>query len=324
MAKYLKLFENHTQYEEYITGETAVLPNVSHCINEVEVHYNPIVPFSKQYFTLEFLTSGTISWNVNLEEICKTISYSLDNGQTWTEITSVIRNPIEIEVEIGDKMLLKGENEFYGVAGERDNSNYFRGSATFNAYGNILSLFYGDDFADYDYFPEVESEYYGQCFGLFWKSNLVSAKNIIFPQDETNMNDYTYYKIFIGSTITEIPNDPILLKRAESGFEGCNNLTSVIFGDNIEIIGESAFNGCSGLTSVTIPSSVTSIGNHAFIFCGGLTSVTIEATTPPTLGSGAFNGNASGRKIYVPSANVNAYKTATNWSGYAADIEPIQ
>ena len=43
MGKYLKLFKNHTQYEQYITGGTAVLPNVSHCIQEAEEHYNPII-----------------------------------------------------------------------------------------------------------------------------------------------------------------------------------------------------------------------------------------------------------------------------------------
>jgi surface protein len=83
------------------------------------------------------------------------------------------------------------------------------------------------------------------------------------------------------------------------------------------------FQGCTSLTSIDIPSSVTSIGNSAFYYCSGLTSVTINATTPPTLGFSAFDYNATGRKIYVPSASVDAYKAATNWSTYAADIEAI-
>lgn len=40
--KYLKLFENHSGYTEYMSGEAA-LPNVSHCIQENEVHYNDLV-----------------------------------------------------------------------------------------------------------------------------------------------------------------------------------------------------------------------------------------------------------------------------------------
>jgi hypothetical protein len=78
------------------------------------------------------------------------------------------------------------------------------------------------------------------------------------------------------------------------------------------------------IESITIPSNVTYIGTYAFSMCSLLTSVTVEATTPPTLGEHAFDDNASGRKIYVPSASVETYKAATNWSEYADDIEAIQ
>ena len=43
MAIYLKKFENHTQYESYINGSGAILPNVSICTTEGDVHYNPYV-----------------------------------------------------------------------------------------------------------------------------------------------------------------------------------------------------------------------------------------------------------------------------------------
>jgi hypothetical protein len=33
-----------------------------------------------------------------------------------------------------------------------------------------------------------------------------------------------------------------------------------------------------------------------------------------------FGGNASGRKIYVPTESVNAYKSAQGWSEYADAI----
>ena len=44
MAVYLKKFENHTQYKNYINGSGAILPNVSICITEGDVHYNPSTP----------------------------------------------------------------------------------------------------------------------------------------------------------------------------------------------------------------------------------------------------------------------------------------
>ena len=104
-------------------------------------------------------------------------------------------------------------------------------------------------------------------------------------------------------------------------FSDCYSLTSVTIGDSVTTIGEYAFYICSNLTSVTIGNSVTTIGDAAFCYCGSLTSVYCEATTPPTLdGSTIFDNNASGRKIYVPAASVDDYKSAENWSDYAADI----
>jgi hypothetical protein len=42
MAKYLKLFENHNGYTAYTADtENFILPNVSYCIQENEVHFNP-------------------------------------------------------------------------------------------------------------------------------------------------------------------------------------------------------------------------------------------------------------------------------------------
>lgn len=34
-----------------------------------------------------------------------------------------------------------------------------------------------------------------------------------------------------------------------------------------------------------------------------------------------FDGNALGRKIYVPTSSVDTYKAADNWKDYVNDIE---
>ncbi|MBQ5635849.1 MAG: leucine-rich repeat protein, partial [Alistipes sp.] len=85
-------------------------------------------------------------------------------------------------------------------------------------------------------------------------------------------------------------------------------------------IGNSAFRDCSSLTSVTIPDSVTSIGEYAFYDCDSLKNVYCKPTTPPQGGYSMFYSIASGRKIYVPTASVNAYKSAQYWSNYASYI----
>lgn len=114
-------------------------------------------------------------------------------------------------------------------------------------------------------------------------------------------------------------------------FNSCKGITSVGeigSGASVEIpnsvvaISNSCFQSCSGLTSVEIPNSVTSIGSYAFYRCTSLTSITIQATTPPSLGSSAFD-NTNNCPIYVPAESVDAYKQSTNWSSLADRIQAI-
>lgn len=102
-----------------------------------------------------------------------------------------------------------------------------------------------------------------------------------------------------------------------------NNLSSVILTNGLTSIGVSMFNSCTSLTSINIPSSVTEIKAMAFKGCTAMASVIVNATTPPTLGSSAFD-NTNNCPIYVPAASVDTYKAATGWSTYASRIYPIQ
>ena len=122
-------------------------------------------------------------------------------------------------------------------------------------------------------------------------------------------------------TNVEIPDS--VTSIGMMAFQLCRGLTSVTIGNSVTSIGDYAFYDCRSLTSITIPDSVTSIGQGAFQNCSGLTSITVEATTPPTLGSQSFD-NTNNCPIYVPSASVDTYKAATNWSNYASRIQAIQ
>ncbi len=144
-----------------------------------------------------------------------------------------------------------------------------------------------------------------------------------------------------GLTTYAIPDS--VTSIGESAFYGCSSLVSVTIPDSVTSIGESAFYGCSSLVSVTIPDSVTSIGTWAFGYCSSITSIIIPSnvssigyyslyyctnladvycrpTTPPSVGYDVFDYNALGRKIYVPTESVVAYKSAENWSNYSSDI----
>lgn len=122
-----------------------------------------------------------------------------------------------------------------------------------------------------------------------------------------------------SGTEYNIPNGITVI--GDSALFSCNNLANVSIPDGVITIEGHAFYNCSGLTEITIPESVISIKSQAFENCKKLSSVYCKPTTPPTLvGSYVFDDNASGRKIYVPAGSGEAYKKASNWSKYAADI----
>ena len=123
------------------------------------------------------------------------------------------------------------------------------------------------------------------------------------------------------SAITNIAIPDSVTSIDAGAFFNCSSITSITIPNSVTSISPSTFCNCTSLTSVTIPDSVTSIGLGAFKGCTSLTSVYCKPTTPPTGNSYMFDNNASGRKIYVPTNSVDAYKAAERWSKYASDIE---
>lgn len=150
-------------------------------------------------------------------------------------------------------------------------------------------------------------------------SECYSMKNISVPVSVLFDNIYCYYECrglahpYIPSGATAIPNNC---------FSNCTSIIDLVLPSSLTTIGNSAFSLCQSLTEITIPANVTSIGTDAFRYDYALMEYHFLPTTPPTLGnSTVFSGIKANCKIYVPSASVNDYKTATNWSTYASYIE---
>ncbi len=122
------------------------------------------------------------------------------------------------------------------------------------------------------------------------------------------------------SSLTNIEIPTLITSIGEGAFNGCLALEEINIPEKVTTIGASAFAGCSKLTSVTIPSGVTSIGRSAFYNCSNLAGVYCKPTTPPAGGNSMFHSNASGRKIYVPEKNIEAYKSAEWWNNYTDDF----
>ena len=144
---------------------------------------------------------------------------------------------------------------------------------------------------------------------------------IIFGGSDANPLYYAHNLYLNGELVTNLAIPDSVTSIGCSAFDGCTSLTSITIPDSVTSIGDRAFYGCYSLTSITIPNSVTSIGKWAFYECSSLTSVYCKATTPPAGDDYMFYHNASGRKIYVPTESVDAYKTANYWSDYDYYIE---
>ena len=161
--------------------------------------------------------------------------------------------------------------------------------------------------------------YSADAFGASIVSNTYEngQGTIVFDAPITSIPNGAFYD-YIDLQSIVIPDS--VTSIGECAFRGCTALQTITIPDSVTSIGYCAFYDCYALQSITIPDSVTSIGEEAFSDCSGLASVYCKAITPPSLGYSPFNNNASGRKIYVPAASVNAYKMASGWSRYATNI----
>ena len=157
--------------------------------------------YSRDYLTLSVIEGGTILWK-KIGSVARTISYSVDDGDTWTEITATTAGTA-INVGAGDKVLLKGVNAKY--ANDKNNySGFDGGTATYNIEGNIMSLVSGDSFTQATAF--TSSNAYVFC-SLFKQSNAVSAKNMVLPV--MTLSDDCYRAMFSKAhSLVEAPELP--------------------------------------------------------------------------------------------------------------------
>lgn len=196
--------------------------------------------FADQYLTFVARESGTFKFSGN------SVSYSLDNGNTWNTLASDTNSPT---VQSGQKIMWKGmltpsSSSPYGIG-------TFSASTQYEAEGNPMSLLYGDNFAGKTS-GGVFSHLFDGCVGL------VSINNLKLVSTE----HMSYRYMFRGCTsLTSLPSGllPATRMSGESCygymFSGCTSLTSIPSGFlpatvlSLECY-ESMFSHCTSLATV--------------------------------------------------------------------------
>lgn len=122
---------------------------------------------------------------------------------------------------------------------------------------------------------------------------------------------------YVNNTVTII---------GKYGLAGCTKLTSVVL-PAVRIMAGHSMNNCSELIKADF-SNLQTIQYSTFYINKKLVTLIIRTQVVAKLEkTSAFTGTpiASGTGyVYVPSALVDSYKTATNWSTYADQIRAIE
>ena len=152
----------------------------------------------------------------------------------------------------------------------------------------------------------------------------------------------------LGNTMTELNNSIVTSLRTRA-CQGATKLVTVNL-PNVTSLGSYAFYQCSGLGTVKLPKltsvstqsfyscsklrhadcgQLASISAQTFNACSALTELILRKTDSIcTLANvNGVNNSPIGKGtgyVYVPSALIETYKTATNWSTFAAQFRAIE
>lgn len=131
---------------------------------------------------------------------------------------------------------------------------------------------------------------------------------------------------FQGCTNMTSANIPAVTSIGVRAFDGCSKLETVTV-NSVVSVGERAFNDCNKLVEVDFPATLTTIGSEAFFNCKALETVVFRSTTKVACGTTPFGQcgivNGTGY-MYVPTAVLDEYKTASFWKTYAVQYRAIE
>lgn len=316
-------------------------------LGNVLIYPENTVDYSRQYLTFEVVEGGTIEFVATDASVSKTISYSLDNGETWTDLTSSTSyQSMGGTLSPGDKVLVKGTNNTY-ASNDRNYYNHFASTAKINVYGNIMSLISGDNFVDNKTLTEINTFY-----RLFAEnSKLLSAKHLILPATTltkycysnmfqncanftsapklpaTTLTEGCYMNMFVScSSLTsapELPATTLVYACYTAMFYGCTSLTTAPELKATTLVRDcysSMFKGCSNLNYIKAMFTTKPSGTYTFNWVDGVASNgTFVKNSAATWDVTGVNGIPTGWTIKKEYLKINKKYRATYSNGTTVD-----
>jgi len=283
----------------------------------------PLGGYEGRYATLRILGNGDILWkNYGSGAVSKTISYSLDDGDTWTELTSSSEGA-RLSVNAGDSVMLKGTNATYAYGQLSDYVSFQGSTVPFSVEGNIMSLVYGDSFRGQ---TALESAY--TFSNLFGNTEIVSAEHLVLPA--TTLAESCYRYMFNGCTSLTIaptlPATALAVACYAFMFFNCTSLTEAPELPATTLASycyQSMFNGCESLSAApSLTATDLSPFCYSYMFKGtNLTESPELSAATLTIGcySNMFYGCSSLGYIKCMATDISATDCTYNWlSGVSA------
>ena len=299
----LKRFSTETQYD--LSKDDFEYATVSWVEDVDDVRYMTLRDkYTREYLTFEALEDGTFTLSIpaNVNSTYMTsVSYSTDNGKTWTttNVDSTAQTITTSTINAGNKVLWKGVGKQMAKSSSSNNYSYFSSTGNFNASGNIMSLLYGDEFANQVVFPSGSTYNFAE---LFLNANkLISASNMVLPA--TTLASSCYRDIFYGcKSLTTAPSilpaTTLVGNCYRSMFSGCTSLTTAPELPATTLASgcyQYMFQGCTSLTTAPeLPATTLTTECYYQMFYGCTSLTTAPELPATTLTSGCYSSMFSG------------------------------
>ncbi len=281
ISNYIDEYQNHSGVTAALNADTLRRPYVAYLSDTGKIDWNTKEPdYASMPLTYEFLSDGEFEFYETFGKNYQ-INFKRINGEyasdEWKILSSRSNPKTRVHVKAGDLVQFGGNTNYY-TSGETFLTIKVT-NATYNVYGNIMSLLDKENFANMTSFPKVDLDGRWYRFPLIFarSTGLLNAENLVLPV--LNLTDGggklgVYDSMFLFCTnLKTAPKLPATVLGEccyHKMFAGCSNLTGSIvlpaktlpYGAGIGLWGCycDMFKDCSKLDNITCLATENLIG----------------------------------------------------------------